>query len=85
MDRYSITFTPADLGYVRQVLGQRPFDEVVQLIANIAQQRAEQDRLPQAAPTVQPGPARTRRGRLPQTKPVIGNGAATHDTDSPGL
>jgi len=84
MDRYSITFTSADLGYVRQVLGQRPFDEVVHLIADMAQQRAEQDRPPQAAPTIQPGPARTRRGRPPQTKPVVGNGA-TYDPDSPGL
>jgi hypothetical protein len=74
MDRYSITYTPADLGYVRQMLGQRPFDEVVHLIADMAQQRAEQDRASQAAPLAQPVaasvPARTRRGRPPKAKTI---------------
>ncbi len=94
MDRYSIAFSASDLGYVRQALGRCPFDEVVRIIASIAQQCAEADRAAQGAPEVaaQPEPAaaphaastRSRRGRPPKTKPVAGNGAA-HDADGGSL
>jgi hypothetical protein len=48
-DVYDIKFTRAGLDYVRQVLGARPYDEAGPLIANIEQQRREQDAPPSAS------------------------------------
>jgi hypothetical protein len=42
-DRYTITFVPGGYAYTRQVLGQRPHDEVRPLIDSIEAQKAEQD------------------------------------------
>jgi hypothetical protein len=56
---YTLQFTGPGLDYVRQVLGQRPFDEVAGLLSNIEQQRRAQDEPapPPAAPPMPDAPA----------------------------
>jgi hypothetical protein len=49
-DHYTITFSPQGLAFVRQLLGQRPHDEVRAFIDNLDAQRAEQDAAPAERP-----------------------------------
>jgi hypothetical protein len=53
-DVYTLKLTRPGLDYVRQVLGTRPYDEVGPLIANLEQQRREQDEGAAPSASVQP-------------------------------
>lgn len=63
---YDIKFTGQVLGYVRQVLGARPHDEVRQLIDSIEFQKREQDEEVAGPSPIPDRPVRAvRRGRKP--------------------
>jgi hypothetical protein len=83
MDRYSFIFTGAGYAYTRQVLGQRPHDEVRPLIDSLEMQKAGQEQPAKASParvSASSMPPRPRRGRPPSVKPAVSNGnGAPHD------
>jgi hypothetical protein len=78
---YAIQFNAAGLDYVRQVLGNRPHDEVGLLIRSIEQQRTEQDNPPPAmeqaaAPAVATAIKRPRAHKAARAAAL--NGAGSH-------
>jgi hypothetical protein len=72
METVTITYTVAGYSYVRQVLGARPYDEVVSLIGSMEQQKANAaapvPKADAAAPAPAAAPPVRRRGRPPSTK-----------------
>jgi hypothetical protein len=74
---YPIQFTAQGLDYLRQVLGQRPYDEAGPLIQAIEIQRREQDQPREPAPPAQGEdfqPAPFKRSRVPRAKTAHANG-----------
>jgi hypothetical protein len=74
---YAIQFTAQGLDYLRQVLGQRPYDEAGPLIQAIEIQRREQDQPPAPAPHARRDdfqPAPLKRSRVPRAKTAHANG-----------
>jgi hypothetical protein len=92
LETYEIKFSAAGLVYVRQLLGQRPFDEVAALIMEIDGQRAHQDRVA-AEPKREPAPAKDNVVALPNAprprrsgaRPKKGNAAAPPKPPAPPL